>query len=435
MNDKIKNSEAPDDFEEFDEFDGSLIENDEFPEIMEENFNDDVEFSDDENIDNFDEFDEIDYSKPNPPNNGVNWFNIGVIGAVIIGIAGLTYSFLPSIMGGNTSPAKGPVIAVKTAEENKKIATDIVSNGATENNEVSFFNNPDLLNNNPNQPDTNEIPAEDNIFNAIENPTPSISDDEIDDLFAAIPEAQTNIPSAPQDDILTKIDTLPMPSDANPVTVDGSVDDILNFEPDIIESAKEPQLTQTMATPSQEIEQINTRIDSMNTQMESFMNRLESRLENISVPTSQTVTVDNSDQINALQQSISQLESRLNAMAEQPKPQIEIAPSPAPVVTIAEEPKPKVMIEKKAPDVLLPTPSPTKTVSAPKRREPAYVPPKMTYDLRGASNGQAVIAQKGTQNLQTVSVGMVVRGLGTIRSIAVENGQWVVRGTNGTVRQ
>ena len=59
----------------------------------------------------------------------------------------------------------------------------------------------------------------------------------------------------------------------------------------------------------------------------------------------------------------------------------------------------------------------------------------MTYELRGASNGQAVIAQRGTQNLQTVNVGSVVRGLGTIRSIALENGQWVIRGTSGTVRQ
>jgi len=57
------------------------------------------------------------------------------------------------------------------------------------------------------------------------------------------------------------------------------------------------------------------------------------------------------------------------------------------------------------------------------------------YELRGASNGQAVIAQRGTQNLQTVNVGSVVRGLGTIRSIALENGQWVIRGTSGTVRQ
>jgi len=59
----------------------------------------------------------------------------------------------------------------------------------------------------------------------------------------------------------------------------------------------------------------------------------------------------------------------------------------------------------------------------------------MTYELRGASNGQAVIAQKGTQNLQTVTIGTIVRGLGNIKSIAIENGQWVVRGTSGTVRQ
>jgi|GEM_PF-3362080 len=435
MSDEIKNNETSNDFEEFEEFDGNLIEDDEFPEVMEENFNDEVNFSDDdENIDNFEEFDEIDYSKPTPQKNGVNWFNIGIIGAVIIGIAGATYSFLPSIMGGeNISPKNRPAIAVKTAEENKKIATTIVSSGTTDNNEVGFFNNPDLLNNNSKQSDANETSTEDNIFNPIENPAPSISDTEIDDLFAVIPEIETNIPSAPQDNLdpieTQVIDTLPMPADAQPMVID-QIDELPVIE--------QPKLTQQPVvndniSNNDEIERINSRIDTMNTQMESFMNRLDAKLENMSGPTQQTVGTDSLGQLNQLQKTLSRLENRIDAMESKSK--VMVAPTPAPVVTITETPKPKIIIEEKAPDVLLPTPEPTKTVTRPKRREPAYVPPKMTYELRGASNGQAVIAQRGTQNLQTVNVGSVVRGLGTIRSIALENGQWVIRGTSGTVRQ
>lgn len=410
-------------------FDDNLIEDDDFPEVIDDNFNDDISFDEDdfesvEETESFDEFDDTGYTNP-PQKNGANWFNIGIIGAVILAIGGITYSLFPGLVGGQK-------LVPQQVQNNP---APVVEKTSQAEPEVSFFSDPELLNDSVEQIKTNDTQQVEDIFNPFDSATPSISDSEIDNLFETIPLAETNMPSPPEDYnnapvAPQNIVTLPMPSDANPITID----DDLTFDPEVIEIAVEQPVALTTA-PSTEIEQINARIDSMNIQIESFMNRLESKLENMSVPAPQTVTVDNSDQINALQQSISQLESRLNAMAEQPKPQIEIAPSPAPVVAIAEEPKPNVMIEEKAPDVLLPTPSPTKTVSAPKRREPAYVPPKMTYELRGASNGQAVIAQKGTQNLQMVSVGMVIRGLGTIRSIAVENGVWVVRGTSGTVRQ
>ena len=55
--------------------------------------------------------------------------------------------------------------------------------------------------------------------------------------------------------------------------------------------------------------------------------------------------------------------------------------------------------------------------------------------LRSAQPGRAVLAQKETGDFKTVEVGDHVAGLGRIRSIQVENGRWVVRGSSGSVSQ
>jgi len=405
MSDKIDNNE-------FEDFDGNLMEDDSFSEMMEENFDNetsfDGDFDEDTPEEDYDSFDEVDYSKP-VKGNSINWFNIGIIGAVVIGIGVITYSYLPNIMGGQPKPQQ------KMAEQNRLEQT------VEAKEEVSFFDNPDLLNDGDALIDNLKTQNDMDLFNTIDT-APEISEDEMNDLFAAIPTTEANIPTPPEDVEIQVVEPLPMPSDINPITIDG----VEQIEEIIIDKAPINNV---------EIDNINTRIDSMNEKIESFMTRLDEKLTNMPAPTQQVSSIDNSEQLNQLQQTLSRLENRIDAM--EAKPKIVVAPSPTPIVTVTEESKPKVVIEEKAPDVLLPTPEPAKTVKAApkKRREPAYVPPKMTYELRGASNGQAVIAQKGTQNLQTVTIGTIVRGLGNIKSIAIENGQWVVRGTSGTVRQ
>lgn len=403
------------------------------------------------------DFDDGDYAKPTTQ-NGVNWFNIGIIGVVVLGIAGLTYMFFPNMLGGNTVNQQNQEDIQLSRQENQLLVQQAVEQNNVSENEESFFDNPTLLESASVEANQDEKMISDNV--------PQFSNEEINDIFAAIPlNDLKEVPTPPEEDIssdLSDIDTLPMPSDANPITIEQPLDennapntnvneinDITVIEPplEIIEEAVLPQPTAEIpvvsqavdepATPGEsfsndtsEITKINARIDAMNTQMESFMSRLESKLESMGTPSQQPSGVDNSDQLNQLQQTISRLENRLNTIESAP------VTVETPVVTMADEPKPEITIEQQQiPDVLLPTPEPVQAVVAPKRREPAYVPPKAQYDLRGASNGQAVIAQKGTQNLQTVTVGSVVRGLGTIRSIAIENGQWVVRGTDGIVRQ
>jgi len=55
--------------------------------------------------------------------------------------------------------------------------------------------------------------------------------------------------------------------------------------------------------------------------------------------------------------------------------------------------------------------------------------------LKSAQPGKATISAQGSNDLRNIEVGNVITGLGRIKSISVENGLWVVRGTRGQVSQ
>jgi len=60
---------------------------------------------------------------------------------------------------------------------------------------------------------------------------------------------------------------------------------------------------------------------------------------------------------------------------------------------------------------------------------------RIQWELRSAQPGQATLAQKGSNDLRKVEIGSILKGLGRIKSIKLENGLWVVRGTKGSVSQ
>lgn len=55
------------------------------------------------------------------------------------------------------------------------------------------------------------------------------------------------------------------------------------------------------------------------------------------------------------------------------------------------------------------------------------------WQLRSAQPGKAIVMRKGGNDFQTVEVGNTLSGIGRITSIQIENGQWVVRGTQGVI--
>ncbi len=96
---------------------------------------------------------------------------------------------------------------------------------------------------------------------------------------------------------------------------------------------------------------------------------------------------------------------------ETPAVKLTPAPVPAPVASPAPAAKPKV------------TPKPATAAAATATQ----------WELRSATPGQAVLGKKGGGDVRSVNVGDTIDGLGRISSIAVENGRWVVRGSQGQV--
>lgn len=447
-------SAMDDDFD--DSFDKNAAESNEYNDydVFDNSFD-----GDDDDIQNqdYNDYDEMDYTRP-PEKNGVNWFNIGIIGAVIIAIGGLTYVSMPGLFNGTTQQAATntqPDFSTQTPQT------------AAETEQPSLFENSDILGDDleavllQNAENTNEI------FDQVDN-TPTLSNEEMNELFAVIATENAEeqiIPDSNNDndnDINNVVNTLPLPSDSNSEFSQNDLEslDSLNIPNEPVIQTTTPSQQQpvsatpqnnqqqiamvTSSTPQQPTEAIsalNTRMDEMSQSMTSFMDRLENRLNTLSKSPPESTSAGNSDQLKELQQTINRLESRIDSMdakqqapAQPSKPKITVAPKqPSKPVIKVEQEQPKQQPQ----DVLTPIPTQqAQTVkSAPKRAEPAYSPPKVTWELRGASNGQAVLAQRGTQNLQTISIGSTLRDLGRVTSIAMENNRWVVRTTNGIVRQ
>lgn len=426
----IDNDSTINEIDNFDEPDFAELSSD--VDTFNEEFDESFDMEDDEtSYDNFDD----DFDTPSQPQkSGLNIFNIAIVGIAVIGIGVLAYSFLPGIFGGGSTATPQP--QQNMAQQNTP-ETEVAE-------QPSLLDNPDFLaSDNDRQPSTtNDNANTDEIFQVLDG-APSLSSDEMDEIFAAIPNAQ-QIPNPPSETDISS-DTLPMPSD---VAIE--IPDLNNFDldttPDLdldLEPVNEPitplEITniipETPSTPvvNTQIDDINARIDSMNNSMETFMQRLETRLDAISSSPSQpqTITVDNSAQINQLTSMIENLESRIDSMSAQQT-------AATPVVTSSPAPTPQPLtpiIEMEPEPVVQKTEPPKKAPTASKAANKPYSPPPPQWELRGASNGQAILAMKGTQNLQTVTPGTNVRGLGRVTSIAMESGRWVVRATNGTVRQ
>lgn len=59
----------------------------------------------------------------------------------------------------------------------------------------------------------------------------------------------------------------------------------------------------------------------------------------------------------------------------------------------------------------------------------------VSWELRGAQPGQAMLSSRGGMDIRTVSVGNSLPGLGKILSIEQSPNGWVVKGTQGRVNQ
>lgn len=253
-------------------------------------------------------------------------------------------------------------------------------------------------------------------------PMPDLSAPDGDDGFfietetAVPPVAETDISLA--DEALPEAPDEPMPAPQMMPEMDMSMTPATAEEPAPVMSAEDAaalgEIRQALAT-------LSTGMQSMQAEMAE----LKLSQAAIAESSSSSDTVNSSDVMTAIQSvndKVSALSSRLNTLEDQVSTvRAERNAPPAPVET----PRPQQPAAAIMPNTA--TPAPAASASVPAARA--------SWILRAAQPGRAWLAQSGSSNIIAVAVGDNVPGLGIIRSVTYEGGEWIVRGTTGTVRQ
>jgi hypothetical protein len=399
---------------DFTDDDPSFLDEDDNFEMVEENDFDESFLEDGAFEDNQDFEDSHSHSDEKTT---FNWLNVAIVSAVIVVIGGLIYGLLFSSGQNQPNLGSAPVMpaaveTVQPVEEAKPLTLEeqIIEKGG-------LLSNLDLLQDESNQ--VNLVKQEEqtmDVFADIDNSANTLSDDDVDDLFDAIRQLDStnNQQDEPEQDILPE-DTLPVPMDslqdnmAEQNILPSLPDiDILEFleesisEPELAEQAVETEVVleeELSQEPNEFVSQlgyINSQMQSMDVRLDDLSKQLREKSQSVAVT---PMDAGNNEVIQQLQNRINDLEKKLNQTSQVKRP-------------VAEPRK---------------TPKRTARAPAPK--------PKKTWELKGASPGKAFIAEKGTDNLQTIHVNDFVDGIGIITSIRLENGQWVVRASEGTIRQ
>lgn len=199
--------------------------------------------------------------------------------------------------------------------------------------------------------------------------------------------------------------------------------------------------TKTPSASTEDVDDLNSRMAVL----EQRLGDLTQALDKVAVQSTSKSSAasernaQTTAQANALNTQLSaqikSLQSEMQSLKSQVKDQSQVAPSPvstsSPVATSVEKEQPVKTIP------LLPSSSKaeshkTATAGVSPSAQSASV---KAWELRAAQAGEAWVARKGSNNLQHITVGQSVPGLGRVTSIREKNGAWVVVTTGGTLRQ
>lgn len=420
--------------------------------IEDEDFDLDNEYALDDNFSN-----QQDYSTKPQTKTSVNVFNVVVFGGLAVAILGAGFVFIPKMLAPEppqVAQTSAPIqpqtdMTVQTdTEVNKEIAEAAVTNNLS--NEVSqsggLLANPDVLDEQPTE-EMASAPSGDENFEALNSPefttqqetsSESYAED-MDALFnEAAPSDNAPVVMIDEPDAMDNMATSPLPSpaDAEETTMPmENADNDISYEqleavaepvqetvPTVMTDAQQQPATPADAEVAQRLNELSENVQTLAGEIGRTVNTMNTRIS--SLETQMSAPANDAD-ISSLQKTIEQLEKRIDAMAK--------AQSNASVA------KPEIKVEPatKAPATTTRPQSDAAYKPVPKETaRPAVAPQVATnWTLRGASIGEAYLADKNSSDVRTVKIGDTLNGLGRIHSIAVENGKWVVRGTNGSVSQ
>ncbi len=240
------------------------------------------------------------------------------------------------------------------------------------------------------------LPVSDTPPPPVEPPAEPIADmsapPEIPDLEALpsfpLPDADTTAetPSQPEDELLA------MPGTEDGLPQEAPADALMPA--DTVEApTAEPAPTEETVVPEISVEDADSLSPDIAAQLETENESLKTRLE------------DANGKISSLNQTVEEL-----------KAQIQSLESKAAATDTAASPPPK------------PAAARPKTAA----KTPVRVQ-ESSWTLRSAQPGKAVLSPKGSDDMRTIEVGDNISGLGTIQTIDIINGKWVVQGSRGSV--
>ncbi len=188
----------------------------------------------------------------------------------------------------------------------------------------------------------------------------------------------------------------------------------------------------------QKLSVLITRLDTFEgriTNLESGLHQMSSTVA--SVQSAPAPTVDLSA-VNTAIQSLEKKMAEVEAVATAGADIQQAAPAekpvfvPAPAAPVASK---EVVTE--APEAKVPEAETPQTQSAPvavaPKPTPAPAKAVVTWVLRSAQPGSAMVAPQSGGDMRSVKVGDTLSGLGRIVSIEMEGSRWVVRGTQGSL--
>ncbi|MCB9978800.1 MAG: hypothetical protein H6862_04245 [Rhodospirillales bacterium] len=205
--------------------------------------------------------------------------------------------------------------------------------------------------------------------------------------------------------------------------------------------SKEGAISAVVQAPGPAGIESDARTQALHQEVSRLSDRLsgiEKRISEISrvPPTSVVGSVQKDPEIAKLRDSLAQLQRELDSLRSE-KP--ENKPVKA-VEKIKASPIPGNLSVSSREKAVKSVPPKTKENTQPSRKVktpdvPAAPPSAPRWEIRAIQPGVAWVAPVGGNDMQTVSVGDSLPGLGVVRRISVVDGVWVVEGTTGRLRQ
>ena len=410
-----------------------------------QSFGDDIVDGDDWDVDDFDgDFDDLDEGDLDTPlveepgKGNKKLLAYGVAGIIAVAVGGFLYTqMMPSgpspdlMMAAQTDNAPNPaadITAAQTDTPEESVSTAL--SGSSQADDTGLLNDLSSLEDLMAEVNTPEAPT-----------TGGNTNDELDDIFAALDTDPQGLPmpNAISSDLPTPEETIETAATETPVQ-DMASDDLVI--PDMGGETAEQEADYAVAelTPMPDV-----MIE------DPALVTLEQDVMIDDAPVANTITAMDDDRLHLVEQRLNALTGNLESLAmavetmAENTPRISAHADTGHTQAIEGLEKTLQRLEKRVEELARQKKTTTQAVHSNKRPQSSASQKKASvtsssanktstqWVLRGAMPGEAVVSRTSDGSVLTIKTGESLSGIGKIRSIGQENGQWVVQGSRGRI--